>query len=664
MGSDLPGDSGSTPAAPAGPWTGPGPAPGDPASRGSGHAAPAAARPGRALAWAAAAPGRDGGEPELIGVVGAGTMGSGIARVAVEAGFRVLLYDVEEGALQRARQRLAAAWERREAQGRLRAGGTAELLGRLVLTGRLDQLAPAGTVIEAAPEDLGLKQRLFADLGRLVRPGALLASNTSSLSITAIARHVPGPERVIGLHFFNPVPAMALVEVVRGAFSSEEAVRRGVELATRLGKTPVVCADTPGFIVNRVARPYYGEALRLLGEGIAGVDGIDRLLRAAGFPMGPFELIDLVGVDVNLAVTRSVYEAFFGEPRFRPHPIQRQLVEAGWLGRKAGRGFYHYDGQGRPAGVAWRRLAAAGTAGTGGAPGAAGSSPAPEAAPAAAQSPAATPGAGGAHEPVGGGETPGPVLVIGGGPVARELARRLAGRAGGPDTVVLVPDLAAARSGLAGGAFPGSPAAAVVTWEEGDPLAPGLWERRGEALAQLEEHLAPDALLLVSTHAQGVAEQAAALHEPARVAGFAAVPPLGDAAELVAGPASAEPWLGRAGRLLAAAGLRPERVGDAAGGVVPRVLAMLVNEAILAEDEGIATGDAIDRAMELGTGYPRGPLAWAELWGWERVLDVLEGLRRAYGEDRYRPAAGLRRRIWAARAGARRRGAPAPGGTG
>src|SRR5690606_27449662 len=157
-----------------------------------------------------------------------------------------------------------------------------------------------------------------------------------------------------GLHFFNPVPAMPLVEVVAGALSAPAAVARGIEVARRLGKEPVVCADTPGFVVNRVARPFYGEALRLLGEGLADVATIDALVRAAGFPMGPFQLMDLIGIDVNLAVTRSVFEGFGGEPRYRPHPIQQQLVAAGWLGRKTGRGFYHYDEAGRPRGVAWR----------------------------------------------------------------------------------------------------------------------------------------------------------------------------------------------------------------------------------------------------------------------------------------------------------------------
>lgn len=581
----------------------------------------------RSLAARRGTPAGDGGSgtvPELLAVAGAGTMGTGIARVAARAGLRVLLYDVDPGQLERARQRIAEGLRREEARGRLRPGEAEEAAGRIATTTDLEALAPADAVIEAVPEDLALKRRLFAELGRICRRDALLATNTSSLSVTAIARDVPAPERVIGLHFFNPVPAMRLVEVVRGALSGEEAVRRGIALATLLGKTPVTCADTPAFIVNRVARPFYGEALRILGERLAAVDRVDRLMRAAGFPMGPFELIDLIGVDVNFAVTRSVFEAFFGEPRYRPHPIQRKLLEAGWLGRKTGRGFYIYDQEGRPLGVAWP---------PGGAP-----------APAAP----AVKGAGDREEPAAhpepGVEPPaGPVVVIGDGPLARSLAGRF--RGGMVERAHPRPeDALSAAEPLR----PGT-AAVIVTWEGRDPLAPGEWEERPRVLAALERRLPPDTLLLVAIHAQSCAEQARDLERPGRVVGFAAVPPLGDRVELAAGPGSDPACLNRAARLFRTAGLECEPVADAPGGVVPRVLAMLVNEALLALDEGVAGAADIDRAMELGTNYPRGPLAWARLWGLREVLAVLVGLAREYGEDRYRPAPGLLRRVRARR---------------
>ncbi|HEY8393341.1 MAG TPA: 3-hydroxyacyl-CoA dehydrogenase NAD-binding domain-containing protein [Thermaerobacter sp.] len=622
-----------------------------------------AREPSREGHGAPASPGGSATAAGLLAVAGAGTMGTGIARVAARAGFRVLLYDVDAAQLERARQRIAEAFQREAARGRLHPEEAPEAAARVATTTDLAALAPADAVIEAVPEDLELKRRLFAELGRICRRDALLATNTSSLSVTAIARDVPRPERVIGLHFFNPVPAMRLVEVVRGALSGEEAVRRGIQLAERLGKTPVVCADTPAFIVNRVARPFYGEALRILGERVAAVDQVDRLLRAAGFPMGPFELIDLIGVDVNFAVTRSVYEAFFGEPRYRPHPIQWQLVAAGWLGRKTGRGFYIYDEEGRPAGVAWRPVPAPAAApGDGdqdepatlpglsgaGAPGA--GSPGPGAPPAggggerpAGAAPAAPARAQGGG-PIPAGEPPaGSVVVVGDGPLARELAARFGARRAGP--VYPQPEAALAASAP----VPAGTEAVVVTWEGRDPLAPGEWEERPRLLAALERRMPPGALLLVAIQAQSCGEQARALERPGRVAGFAAVPPLGHRIELAAGPRSDPACLARAERLFRAAGLECERVLDAPGGVVPRVLAMLINEAVLALDEGVAAAAAIDRAMELGTNYPRGPLAWARMWGLGETLAVLVGLAREYGEDRYRPAPGLLRRVRAGR---------------
>ena len=278
-----------------------------------------------------------------LGVVGAGTMGSGIALTALSAGLTVALYDTSSEALARADAYLRS---------HLQKAGRQAALDDLRLTTQLQEMAGCDVIIEAAPEDLSLKQALFAELDRLCPPPALLATNTSTLSVTAIASATATPERIAGLHFFNPAPLMPLVEVSRGAHSLPVTIGSLVRLIEQLGKTPVVTADTPGFIVNRVARPFYGEALRILGEGTAPHDQIDRIVElGAGFRMGPFRLMDLIGIDVNFAATRSMWEQTFGEPRYQPHPIQARMVQEGTLGRKTGRGFYRYETGGTTAPV-------------------------------------------------------------------------------------------------------------------------------------------------------------------------------------------------------------------------------------------------------------------------------------------------------------------------
>ncbi len=278
-----------------------------------------------------------------IGVIGAGTMGAGIAYAGALASMRVLLHDVAPGSLERGMTRIADDARKAVEKGRLSEAASRETLARITAVQELAALSPCDIVIEAAIEDLGLKQQLFRSLGTICAPGAILATNTSSLSVTAIAAGVPHPERVVGMHFFNPAHVMKLVEVVQGHRTSDATVAATRAIAEAMGKVAVSAKDTPGFIVNRVARPYYGEALRLLGEGVTSAEEIDRILRlSAGFKMGPFELMDLIGIDVNFAVTKSMYEQTFGEPRYRPHLIQQQMVNAGQLGRKTKRGFYQY----------------------------------------------------------------------------------------------------------------------------------------------------------------------------------------------------------------------------------------------------------------------------------------------------------------------------------
>lgn len=281
---------------------------------------------------------------ETVAVIGAGTMGNGIAEVFAVAGYAVRLYDATEAALERGLQAIAERVKKRAERGRL-AEDPAAVLARIAPMAALEEAAGAALVIEAVVERLDVKREVFRTLDAACGPETILATNTSSLSVTEIAAATTRPERVVGLHFFNPAPVMPLVEVIAGKFSAPEAVEAAVRFVEAAGKVPIRAQDTPGFIVNRVARPFYNEALRIVGDRVATIEQVDRILKAAGFRMGPFELQDLIGLDINFATTTSVYEAFFHDPRFRPHPIQRMMVSAGALGRKTGRGYYRYDGE-------------------------------------------------------------------------------------------------------------------------------------------------------------------------------------------------------------------------------------------------------------------------------------------------------------------------------
>jgi 3-hydroxybutyryl-CoA dehydrogenase len=289
-----------------------------------------------------------------IGVVGAGTMGAGIAQVCLQAGHDVQLFDVDHAAIERGRDRIADGLQRLVDKGKLPVDGRDRMLQALRDAHTLEGLAEeADIVIEAALEDLALKETVFRALGSAEQIPEILASNTSALSISDIGDASGHADRVIGLHFFNPAPVMPLVEVVIGDRTSPATIKRTTQFALDLGKTPVMCRDSPGFIVNRVNRPFTLEALRMLEAGEAGVEQVDRAFRSAGYPMGPFELMDLVGVDVNLAVATALWTGFDEAFRFTPSPIQADLVAAGQLGRKTGEGFYRYE-DGRPTAVAWQ----------------------------------------------------------------------------------------------------------------------------------------------------------------------------------------------------------------------------------------------------------------------------------------------------------------------
>jgi 3-hydroxybutyryl-CoA dehydrogenase len=279
----------------------------------------------------------------VVAVVGAGTMGSGIAQVAAHAGHAVLLHDAQPGAAEAAVARVDAALGKLVERGKLDANERAQIAARLRVAHDLANLAPAKLVIEAIVENADVKRDLFARLERIVAGDAILATNTSSLSISALAGGLSHPERFAGMHFFNPAPLMRLVEIVAGLATDPRVAETLADTARAWGKEPVQARSTPGFIVNRCARPFYGEALRMLQEGVADPATIDAVMReAGGFRMGPFELMDLIGHDVNFEVTRSMHAASHGDPRYQPSWIQQELVSAGRLGRKSGRGFYDY----------------------------------------------------------------------------------------------------------------------------------------------------------------------------------------------------------------------------------------------------------------------------------------------------------------------------------
>ncbi len=520
-------------------------------------------------------------DKNCLGVIGAGTMGSGISLAILTAGLGVTLYDVSPEMLEKARQYITKHLERK---------GLQAYLNNLTLTSELQIMRQAGVVIEAIPEDLALKQTLFSRLDDICPPPAVLATNTSTLAVTAIASAACHPERVVGLHFFNPAPLMPLVEVVRGALTSAETIEAMVSLVGQMEKTPVVAHDLPGFIVNRVARPFYGEALRLLGEGTATHAEIDRLARqGAGFRMGPFQLMDLIGIDINLAAMQSMYEQTFGEPRYRPHPIQVQMVQQKALGRKSGHGYYEYD--------------------------------------------AAQPGAF---------DDPPP-------PQAPRLAGRLVFSSGSwaPGLAELCQQTGyevLEFGGPGGGAPPdllngAPPLLAVVSRGVSEELAPRL--------TALERILPLGTPILCQCVDVTLAELATWVQHPERLVGFDGLffTASAGAASLVADPALEDGLRQRVEDFVHSLGRGAVWVQDGPGLVLPRIVGMLCNEAAFAAGDGVAEVETIDKAMQLGASYPKGPLTWGAELGYGRVVAVLEHLQREYGEDRYRVAPLLRR--WA-----------------
>ncbi|MBT2729002.1 3-hydroxybutyryl-CoA dehydrogenase [Bacillus sp. ISL-75] len=283
-------------------------------------------------------------EIEKIGIVGSGTMGAGIAQLMIQNGYTAIIYDINLETVGRSKSAIELRLDRLVEKKRASVDEANRMKERLQTTADLSDFHDCQLVIEAAPENMDIKRSIFQRLEEVCSEDTILTTNTSSLSITEISGQIQIPKRVAGFHFFNPAPVMPLVEVIRGLKTGPETVSALVEFAKKLQKSPVVCKDTPGFIVNRVARPFYGEALKIMNDQVATVEQIDCIMKKAGnFKMGPFELQDLIGIDVNFAVTKSVYGSFHGEPRFRPHYVQERMVQAGSLGRKTKGGFFSYD---------------------------------------------------------------------------------------------------------------------------------------------------------------------------------------------------------------------------------------------------------------------------------------------------------------------------------
>jgi 3-hydroxybutyryl-CoA dehydrogenase len=279
---------------------------------------------------------------EIIGVVGAGTMGNGIAQVAARAGYKVVMRDVRDEFLERGINAIDKSLKRDVDKERLSEAENKAILGRIQTTTELSDLCAATFVVEAVNEDLAVKTELFKSLDKITSPGTILASNTSSISITKLGAATARPDKVIGMHFMNPVPVMKLVEVIRGMATSDETYERVRALSEKLGKTALDCQDSPGFVSNRVLMPMINEAIFTLHEGVASRESIDGIMKLGmNHPMGPLTLADFIGLDVCLAIMNVLHEGL-GDSKYRPCPLLKRYVDAGWLGRKSGRGFYEY----------------------------------------------------------------------------------------------------------------------------------------------------------------------------------------------------------------------------------------------------------------------------------------------------------------------------------
>ncbi|BCJ66771.1 3-hydroxyacyl-CoA dehydrogenase family protein [Polymorphospora rubra] len=534
-------------------------------------------------------------EFRTVGVVGLGTMGAGIVEVFARNGLDVVAVEITEAALDRGRGNLTGSTDRAVKRGKLAPADRDALLSRVTFAVGLDALRETDLVIEAVPERLDIKQRLFADLDRTCKPATVLATNTSSLSVTEIAAATGRPEQVVGMHFFNPAPVMRLVEVIRTVVTAPEVVADVEALCARLGKTDVTVDDRAGFIVNALLLTYLNQAAGLVEAGHVGREDLDTAMRlGGGLPMGPLALLDLIGLDTAYEILETMYRRGGRDRRHAPVPLLRQMVTAGWLGRKSGRGFYTYEKPGSAVVVPDE------------------TTPFPEPAGDAAQ--IATVGVVGSGEP----------------------ARRLVGlfTDAGYDVVAVTGDLDRLAD-----------VDLVVTAGAGGPDADRA------LFAGLDKVCKPGALLATSTTRLPVIDLAMATGRPADVVGLRFLDPAPDRAlaEIVHTVRTAPATTATARAVCARLGRAAVVCADRAGYVVDALLFPYLNDAVRMLESSYSTADDIDHAMKLGCGYPAGPFELLDRVGPDVALETLRALYRQSREPGLAPAPLLEQLVTAGR---------------